>query len=272
MREFEDKVCVVTGAGSGIGRALALELARRGATLAVSDLHHATARATATACEHAGARAVAYDLDVSSAEAVFAHADVVLAEFGTVNLVINNAGVALHKRVRDMSLEDLEWVMGINFWGVVHGCKAFLEPLIASGDGYIVNLSSVFGLISVPSQSGYNAAKFAVRGFTEALRQEMLADRLPVAVSCVHPGGVRTNIARHARTDESRDPDQLARDFERVAWTSPEQAAHTIVEGIRRRRAQILVGHDAHLLNVGHRVLGSRYQQIAYRLAKRIDG
>ena len=236
VRELGNKVCVVTGAGSGIGRALALNLAAHRARLALSDIDLDAVTATAVACEQAGATARPYALDVSSREAVYAHADEVLAEFGTVNLVINNAGVALHKRVREMTVEDLEWVMAINFWGVVYGSKAFLEALIASGEGHIVNISSVFGLISVPSQSGYNASKFAVRGFTDALRQEMLADGLPVAVSCVHPGGVRTAIARNARTDCSDSVDELAQTFERIARTSPDGAARTIIEGVRQPR------------------------------------
>jgi short-subunit dehydrogenase len=169
-----------------------------------------------------------------------------------------------------MPIEDLEWVMGINFWGVVYGVKAFLPKLIESGDGHIVNMSSVFGLISIPSQSGYNASKFAVRGFTEALRQELLVAGHPVGVSCVHPGGVRTEIARHARTDRTNQ-DELARSFERIARTSPEQAARTIIDGVRHGRGQILVGVDARLLDAGQRLLGPSYQQISYRLSKLLD-
>src|SRR5436305_3572300 len=225
MRELRGKVCVITGSGSGIGRALALELARRGARLAVSDLNGDAAAATAQACGAAGAPQVeSYRLDVSDRDAVFAHADEVRAGFETVNLVVNNAGVAMHQDVLETTIEDYEWIMGINFWGVVHGTKAFLPHLIGSGNGHVVNISSLFGLIAVPSESGYNASKFAVRGFTEALRQEMLLARHPVGVSCVHPGGIRMSIARSARVPGG-DSTEVATSFEKIARLSPEGAA-----------------------------------------------
>jgi short-subunit dehydrogenase len=157
--------------------------------------------------------------------------------------------------------------MAINYWGVVYGSKAFLPALIASGDGHLVNISSLFGLIAVPGESGYNSAKFAVRGFTEALRQEMLVAGHPVGVSCVHPGGVKTNIARTARTDAGT-PEQMAASFDRIARTTPEQAAATILAGVEKRRARILVGGDAKAIDLLQRVLGSGYQQIVYRASK----
>jgi NADP-dependent 3-hydroxy acid dehydrogenase YdfG len=270
MKEFRDKVCVITGAGSGIGRGLALELAGRGARLALSDIDPARAEETRAACERSGAReAAAYALDVSDRTAVEAHAEAVKAAFGTVNLVVNNAGVALEGTVLDTSIEDYEWLMGINFWGVLYGTKAFLPHLIASGDGYVVNISSVFGIIAVPTQSAYHAAKFAVRGFTESLRQEMLMDGHPVGVRCVHPGGVKTDIARAARSD--RDSQERAETFEKMARLTPAQAAKIIIGGVERRRARILVGNDARALDVLQRVAGSRYQELTWRAAKRFD-
>ena len=173
MKHFTDRVAVITGAGSGIGRALALELADLGARLALSDIDEVAVADTAARCEKAGAQAKSYRLDVADRAAMTAHADAVAAEFGQVNLVVNNAGVALVATVEEMSYEDLEWIVGVNFWGVVHGTQAFLPHLIASGDGHLVNVSSVFGFVGVPTQAAYNATKFAVRGFTEALRQEM---------------------------------------------------------------------------------------------------
>jgi len=270
MKEFRDKVCVITGAGSGIGRGLALELARRGARLALSDIDPGRAEESRAACEQRGAReAAAYALDVSDRTAVEAHAQAVKAAFGTVNLVINNAGVALEGTVLDTSIEDYEWIMGINFWGVLYGSKAFLPHLIASGDGHLVNISSVFGLIAVPGQSGYNAAKFAVRGFTESLRQELLMAGHPVGVSCVHPGGVKTDIARAARSEI--DSGERAERFEQLARLTPEQAAKIIIGGVERRRARILVGNDARALDVLQRATGSRYQELVWRAAKRFD-
>jgi NAD(P)-dependent dehydrogenase (short-subunit alcohol dehydrogenase family) len=263
--QYDGKTAVITGAGSGIGRALAIDLAGRGARLAISDVNLAAVAETATVCETAGARVRHYELDVADRQAVLAHADNVVAEFGTVNLVVNNAGVALMANVVDMSWEDLDWLMGINFWGVVHGTKAFLPHLIASGEGHLVNISSVFGFVGVPSQSAYNAAKFAVRGFTEALRQEMLIARHPVGVSCVHPGGIRTNIARDARASKALDVDRekQASDFARAARTTPEQAAATILRGVERGRPRILIGADAYVFDAVPRILGARYQGIS---------
>jgi NAD(P)-dependent dehydrogenase (short-subunit alcohol dehydrogenase family) len=264
---------VVTGAASGIGRALAVELAKRGANLAISDVNDAGLSETASQAQSAGAgvKVSTFHLDVADRDAVLAHAGEVASEFGRVNLVFNNAGVAVAATVEETTWEDFDWLMGINFWGVVHGTKAFLPHLIESGDGTLVNISSVFGFIGVPSQSAYNSAKFAVRGFTEALRQEMLMDDKPVRVHCVHPGGIRTNIARSARVPANSevDKDQLARDFDRIARTSPERAARTILRGVDRGKPRILVGPDAYLINGFERFLGARYEGVLARLSKR---
>jgi NAD(P)-dependent dehydrogenase (short-subunit alcohol dehydrogenase family) len=265
MKDFRGKVCVITGAGSGIGRALALDLGRRGARLAISDVNGEAAADTARLCG-----AESYRLDVSDRAAVFTHAEEVRERFGVVNLVINNAGVAMHQDVLETSVEDYEWIMGINFWGVVYGTKAFLPHLIDSGDGHLVNISSLFGLIAVPGESGYNATKFAVRGFTEALRQEMLAAGHPVGVSCVHPGGIKTSIARSARVPGG-DSTEVATSFEKIARLSPEQAAQIILRGVQRGRPRILVGGDARAVDLLQRVLGSGYQQLVYRAASRVE-
>lgn len=268
MRRFADKVAVITGAGSGIGRALSVELARHGARLAVSDVDLVRVAETAALCEKEGAEARHYELDVADRAAVLAHADEVVAEFGGANLVVNNAGVALVAPVAEMSWDDLEWVMNIDYWGVVHGTKAFLPHLIASGDGHLVNISSVFGLVGVPTQSAYNSAKFAVRGFTEALRQEMLIDRRPVGVSCVHPGGIRTNIVRNARANDGLNSAEMRDRFDRVALTSPEQAARIILRGVQRNRSRILVGPDAYVFDAVPRIIGPYYQRISARVVR----
>ncbi|HZZ49029.1 MAG TPA: SDR family NAD(P)-dependent oxidoreductase [Pseudonocardia sp.] len=272
MKNFTDRVAVITGAGSGIGRALAIELADRGAQLALSDINEAAVSETVTLCQNRGAQAKGYRLDVAARDQVAAHAAEVVEHFGRVNLVVNNAGVALKANVEEMSYADLDWLMGINFWGVVHGTKEFLPHLIASGDGHLVNISSVFGLIGVPTQSAYNAAKFGVRGFTEALRQEMLIDRRPVGVSCVHPGGIQTNIARDARAADGSTHQSRADDFAKIAKTSPQEAAKTIIRGVERSRARILIGADAYVIDAMPRLLGSAYQRLGVlgvRLAKR---
>ena len=260
MRSFKSKVAVVTGAGSGIGRALTVRLVAEGARVAASDID---ADGLAETVRLAGAGARGYALDVADRDAVYAHAEQVVADFGAANLVINNAGVAMKGTIREMSDEDLKWVMDIDFWGVVHGTRAFLPHLIDSGAGHVVNLSSVFGLIAVPTQAAYNSAKFAVRGFTEALRQEMDLEGLPVGVSCVHPGGIKTNIARNARsTDKTDDPEEMGQRFQQVAKTTPESAARTILSGVRRNKARILIGPDAYAIDALPRLLGSLYQPI----------
>lgn len=262
-------VAVITGAGSGIGAALALDLARRGLRLALSDRDREAVQKIAVRCSELGVDARAYQVDVADAEAVQAHAGQVVADHGAVNLVVNNAGVALTGSVAEMTVEDVRWIMDINFYGVVHGTQAFLPQLIASGNGHLVNISSVFGLFSVPGQSAYNASKFAVRGWTEALRQEMRVAGEPVVVSCVHPGGIKTNIARTARAVGGADQEALARLFDTVARTTPTKAAATIVAGISKDKARILVGPDAKAFELMTRVLGARYQPLVEAAARR---
>ena len=262
MKSFKDKVAVVTGAGSGIGQALALALAKAGAQLAISDINESNINDTAKQCEAFGARVKSYKLDVGSREAIYQHADAVMAEFGRVNLVINNAGVAINASVRETTDADFEWLMNINFWGVVHGTRAFLPHVTASGDGHIVNISSIFGMIGVPKQSAYNAAKFAVRGFTESLRQEMANEGSAVGISCVHPGGVKTNIASAARKGASDAHRDLGTAFAKVAKTTPSRAAEIILAGVRRNEARIFVGADAKAFDIMQRLLGSGYQRI----------
>lgn len=262
-------VGVITGAGSGIGEALALELARRGLRLALSDRDLAAVQMVAARCTELGVQAGGHAVDVADVDAVRAHAAAVVDDFGAVNLVVNNAGVALTGTVADMTVEDVRWIMDINFYGVVHGSQAFLPHLIASGNGHLVNISSVFGLFSVPGQGAYNASKFAVRGWTEALRQEMRVAGEPVAVSCVHPGGITTNIARSARAVGGADQEALAALFDTVARTTPARAAETILTGIGKNKARILVGPDAKAFDLMVRVLGARYQPLVEAVARR---
>ncbi|WP_433205425.1 SDR family NAD(P)-dependent oxidoreductase [Nocardia sp. CA-107356] len=262
MKNFEDKVVVITGAGAGIGRALALELARNGAKLALSGRNLANVSETAALCESEGANARAYRLDVTDRAAVYAHADAVRSDFGPANLVVNNAGVSLTANVEELSWEDFEWIVNINFWGVMYGTKAFLPQVIASGDGHIANVSSMFGLAACPSQGAYNATKFGIRGFTDALRQEMRIAGHPVGVSSVHPGMIKTDIAWKARAGGDRDRDALAANFDKLAKTTPESAAKTMLRGIRKDKAKILIGADARVIDLLPRIFGSGYQRI----------
>ena len=191
--------------------------------------------------------------------------------FGRVNVVINNAGVALAGDFADLEYPDLDWIVGINFWGVVHGTKEFLPHLIASGDGHVVNISSLFGLISMPGQSAYNATKYAVRGMTEALREEMLIAGHSVGVTAVHPGGIKTAIARNSRVSDHEDKAQTAKLFdEKLARMTPERAAEIIIKGILRNQARVLVGIDAHALHHFAKLTGSRYQDVVARVSKRV--
>jgi NADP-dependent 3-hydroxy acid dehydrogenase YdfG len=263
MEGFTSKVAVVTGAGSGIGQALAVELARSGAKLAISDIDTEGLARTEERVKAIGAPVKADRLDVTEREAFLAYADAVKEHFGKVNQIYNNAGIGFTGDIEVSQYKDIERVMDVDYWGVVNGTKAFLPHLIASGDGHVINVSSVFGLLSVPGQGAYNAAKFAVRGFTEALRQEMVLARHPVAVTTVHPGGIQTAIARNATAAEGLDRDELAKLFDkRLARTSPERAAQVILDAVRKKKARVLVGTDAKVMDLMVRVAGPYYQQL----------
>jgi butyryl-CoA dehydrogenase len=274
METFTGRVAAITGAGSGIGRALARELARRGAHLALSDVDEAGLAETVSLCEGSAVKVTSERVDVADRAAVFAWADKVADEHGKVNLAVNNAGVALAATIDDGSIEDIEWLMGINYWGVVYGTKAFLPHLKAAGEGHIVNLSSVFGLISVPSQSAYNSAKFAVRGFTDTLRMELEVAGVGVSCTTVHPGGIKTNIARNARVDPALQDsagtrEEQARRFDRMALTSPEKAARQILTAVERNRRRVLVGPDAKVIDLVSRLPAGLYQRVLVRGAAR---
>lgn len=272
MKTLDDKVVVITGAGSGIGRALAVNCARRGSLLALSDVDETGLAETVDLVKAAGAREVRSDrLDVADRAAFTAYADAVVTQFGRANVIINNAGVALAGDFTELEYPDIDWIIGVNFWGVVHGTKAFLPHLIASGDGHVVNLSSLFGLVSMPGQSMYNATKYAVRGMTEAIREEMLIAGHPVGVTAVHPGGIKTAIARNARVAANEDKEATAQLFDKkLAKMTPERAAEIIVNGVLGDKARVLVGLDAHALHHFAKLTGSRYQDIVATVSKRV--
>ena len=273
VKSFENKVAAITGAGSGIGRALAVELGRQKCDVALSDVNEQGLLETVEQVRGLGVHVTSQRVDVADREAVHAWADEVVDEHGKANLIFNNAGVALASTVEGMSYGDFEWLMDVNFWGVVYGTKAFLPHLKASGDGHIINISSVFGLAGIPSQSAYNSAKFAVRGFTESLRQELDMMSYGVSASSVHPGGIKTGIARSSRIDSSvrdlgiSDIDSRER-FEKTFITGADKAARVILDGVRRNRRRILVGPDARVFDWVVRLLPSTYQRITIGYSK----
>jgi NAD(P)-dependent dehydrogenase (short-subunit alcohol dehydrogenase family) len=269
MQGFAGKVAVVTGAGSGIGQALAIELARSGAKVAISDVDTEGLADTEKQLRAIGAPVKADRLDVTEREAFLLYADEVKNHFGKVNQIYNNAGIAYVGDVEVSPFKDIERVMDVDFWGVVNGTKAFLPYLIESGDGHVINVSSVFGLFSVPGQSAYNAAKFAVRGFTEALRQEM-ANR-PVKVTTVHPGGIKTAIMRNATAAEGVDREGLTKTFDRkLANTTPQKAAQVILDGVRKNKPRVLIGTDAKVLDAIVRITGPGYQRLFSTVVSRL--
>ncbi|MBF6357971.1 SDR family NAD(P)-dependent oxidoreductase [Nocardia higoensis] len=267
---YRGHVAVVTGAASGMGRELAVELARRGARLALCDVDAAGLAETAARCRVQRAEVLTEVVDVSQYEQVQRFADAVIERYGVVDDLFNNAGVGFVGTVERSELKDIARVVDIDFWGVVHGVKAFLPHLIASGAGRIANTSSVFGLFSAPSQSAYNAAKFAVRGFTESLRQEMLMAGHPVTVSVVYPGGIRTAIAANATGVDSAELADLAALFERNAMTGADRAARVILDGTAAGRPKILVGPDAKVADLMVRVLGASYMGLLAKAGARL--
>jgi short-subunit dehydrogenase len=260
MSYLNGGVAVVTGAGSGIGRALGQQLAAAGSALALADRDEAGLQQTLQSLRGKGALVTSHAVDVAEEAAVSAFAEDVAGRHGRVTLIINCAGVSLHGNFDEISLDDFRWLMNINFWGTVYGVKYFLPMLEREKRAHIVNISSVFGLIAPAGQVPYAASKFAVRGFTEALRHEL--DGTNVFVSCVHPGGIRTPIARHSRlgagTPAPKREANIAR-FERLARTSPEKAAARILLGVERRERRMLIGTDAYQIDVLQRLRPASY-------------
>ncbi|MEO5662506.1 MAG: SDR family NAD(P)-dependent oxidoreductase [Nocardioides sp.] len=271
IKSLNDKVVVITGAGSGMGRELARQAAQQGALLAISDWNPDGLAETVDIVKALGAEVRSDVIDVSDRAAMVQWAVDVVGQFGRVNLVVNNAGVSMTGDFEDMSYEEFDWIVGVNFDGVVNGTKEFLPHLIASGNGALVNISSLFGLISMPGQTAYNATKYAVRGFTEALREEMLINRHPVTVTSVHPGGIKTGIARNGRTTTGEDHAKLSELFDqKLARMPADKAAAIILKGALSGQARVLVGLDAHLMHHFAKIVGSRYQDVVAFLAPRV--
>jgi NAD(P)-dependent dehydrogenase (short-subunit alcohol dehydrogenase family) len=277
MKSFSGKVAAITGAGSGIGRALALRLARRSCHLALCDVNETSLAGTVESARRAGVKVTGDRVDVADREAVYRWADRVAEEHGRVNLVFNNAGVALGSTIEGGSYEDFEWLFGTNFWGVVYGTKAFLPHLRASGEGHVVNVSSVFALISVPGQGAYNASKAAVRGFTDALRMELEMCGAPVSATSVHPSGINTNIALSSRSNASikdlgLDEEGGREKFDKLLVTDADEAARAILRAVEKNKRRVLLGREAYFIDGMVRLLPSAYQHAVKRFVRRSLG
>jgi len=266
MNAFAGKVVVITGAGSGIGRALAQQVAAKGARLALSDVN-ATGLQETLASLPAVTEARGYALDVSDRAAVFAHADDVRRDFGTAHFVVNNAGATMVGTVEHLTIDEIEWQLGINLWGVIYGTKAFLPMMLAQGEGCIVNISSVFGLAGFPAQAAYNISKFGVRGLTECLWSEL--DGTGVRAVCVHPGGIKTNIEKAGRRCAAAGEEEarFAVQAERLLKTPPEDCAADIIVGVERGKKRIITGHKSTSLYWLTRILPNGYPAILKRVA-----
>ncbi|WP_315701443.1 MULTISPECIES: SDR family NAD(P)-dependent oxidoreductase [unclassified Bradyrhizobium] len=273
MTRINGTAAAVTGAASGIGRALAQELAARGCDLALADRDEAGLASIADEVARHGRKVTTHRLDVSDAGAIAAFAQAATGAHPSLSILINNAGVALAGTFAEISQADMEWLFNINFWGVVHGTRAFLPHLSQRPQAHIVNLSSIFGIIAPPGQCAYAAAKFAVRGFSESLRHELAMAQSPVKLSVVHPGGIATAIARNARsgsgmTDNARRAQAIDR-FEKLAKTTPKDAALRIIKGIERNEPRILIGSDARFMDLLQRLMpGTYWNVMARRLEK----
>ncbi len=264
MKDLQGKVVVVTGAASGIGRTLAFALSGEKAVLALADIDpdglQATQREIGVSI---GQESQIYRVDVAKREQVAEFADKVIRDFGKVDLVINNAGVSSSGGVHELTYDTLEWTININLWGVIHGTKAFLPHLMERSEAGIVNISSVYGLLGIPGQAAYCTSKFAVRGFTESLRQEL--SNTNIFVTLVFPGGIKTNIAKNSRTDYSVDAETYKKglqEFETTLKTSPEEAAQAIINGIKHKSPRVLIGKDARQIDFLARINPNSYDKV----------
>ncbi len=268
-KSLKNKTAVITGAGSGMGRAMAVQLAGHGCKVAISDVNK---EALAETAGQISTENYSELFDVSDREAFFKHAENVKECFGVADIVINNAGVSLLERIAKTKQEDFEWLMSINFWGVVNGSQAFLPDMIEQGSGTIVNTSSLNGLIGLPSQGAYTSSKFAVRGFSECLRLEMLQEKTGVQVICVYPGVIKTNIVKNTRFYSDQlgrtDKQGAVEEFKNMPGKTADQAAEKIIKGIVKKQPRVLIGTDAHFIE-----WLQRWRPISYaRTLKFIDG
>lgn len=279
MKNFKNKVAAITGAGSGMGQQLAILLAKAGCHLSLSDINEKGLAETVELVKAHNVRVTSKKVNVADRDQIKAWAADTIQNHGSVNMIFNNAGVALGSTVEGESYEDLEWIMGINYWGVVYGTKEFLPLIKKSGEGHIINTSSLFGLTAQPTQSAYNSSKFAVRGFTESLRQELDIENSGVSALCVHPGGIRTNIANDARMNDSlkslgMNPEKSAKAFNKLLRMPAEEAAQQILDAVLKNKRRLLIGNDAKVIDLMQRILPTGYQKVtafATKMSKRLE-
>lgn len=268
MKSFKGKVAAITGAGSGIGRELAIALAKQRCHLSLSDINVAALEQTRNSCVSLGVNVSTHEINVADRDAMLEWAEATQRIHGHVNLLFNNAGVGQSGTVEDTSLDDYDWLLGINLWGVIIGTKAFMPYLKDTRDGHIVNISSAFGLQAQPGASAYNTSKFAVRGFTESLRQELDLLNNGVSATCVHPGGIKTNIMNNSRVSDSSEAlmgmnaERLRSTFNRALTITPEVAAKQILNGVLANRRRVLIGAEAYAIDLSQRILPTGYQLI----------
>jgi short-subunit dehydrogenase len=278
MTAIRGAAAAVTGAASGIGRALALELSARGCDLALADRDEAGLLSLKAEIDRLHSQKVTvHRVDVSEPQEIEDFAQAAISAHPGLNIVVNNAGVALLGQFNEIDQAQMDWLMNINFWGVVHTTRAFLPHLAGRREAHIVNLSSIFGIVAPPGQTAYAAAKFAVRGFSEALRHELQMASSPVRLSVVHPGGVSTNIVRNSRagtgvTDNTRRAQSIER-FDAIAKTTPKAAALRIIQGIEKNQPRILIGNDARIMDLLQRLRpGTYWTALARRFEKARTG
>lgn len=267
MKDLKNKVVVITGVGSGMGKELSLQMAQHGARLAVMDFNEASLDDTVSLIKSYHAEVYASCFDVSNREDFYRFGEGVIQHFGEVDVVINNAGVALGGiSIEKLDYRDFEWVMGINFWGMVYGTKIFLPYIKKQNEGSIVNISSIFGIMGVSEQGAYCSSKFAIRGFTESLRMELMQEAPHVIASVVHPGGVKTNIARDSKDALGDFVDKNNLDeIEKLFITTASDAAKTIIKGIQNKQARILIGSDARKNDWIVRLMPAKYSKLILR-------
>ncbi len=274
MKELKSRVAVVTGAGSGIGRATALALANEGCQLAISDVNEPQLEETRLAIETVGARVHASLLDVSDKEALERYAGEVVDTFGTVNIVINNAGVIIRGSLQNTSTEDFEWLMSINFWGMVYGTMCFLPYLKQSGEGHICNVASMFSMMAPINVGAYAASKFGIRAFSESLRTELELEECGVSVTSVQPGMIKTTLLRDGRMDpeflkqEGQSHEDAHEQYIKQAFNTPEKAADKIVDGIKKNKMRVLIGFDAYLVDLGTRLAPVLFRRLAIKILR----